>query len=57
MPRQKAPDLPPRSGGESGPAISFASTVSWLRGGKVDPEINPQAAFDRLFGESGKSRR
>ncbi len=49
---------PPRSGGESGLAISFASTVSWRRGGgKVDPEINPQAAFDRLFGETGKSRR
>ncbi len=49
---------PPRSGGESGLAISFASTVSWRRGGgKVDPEINPQAAFDRLFAETRKTRQ
>ena len=48
---------PPRSGGENGLAISFANTVSWRSDNtKVDPEISPQAAFDRLFGVSEKTR-
>ncbi|MDE0104735.1 MAG: DUF1552 domain-containing protein [Bryobacterales bacterium] len=49
---------PPRSGGENGLAISFANTVSWRSDStKVDPEIEPQAVFDRLFGVSKKSRQ
>ena len=49
---------PPRSGGENGLAISYANTVSWRSDNtKVDPEIEPQAVFDRLFGVSKKSRR
>ena len=48
---------PPRSGGENGLAISYASTVSWRSDNtKVDPEIEPQAVFDRLFGISKKTR-
>ena len=48
---------PPRSGGENGLAISFANTVSWRSDNtKVDPEISPQAAFDRLFGVNKKTR-
>ena len=48
---------PPRSGGENGLAISYANTVSWRSDNtKVDPEIEPQAVFDRLFGVSGKTR-
>lgn len=48
---------PPRSGGENGLAISFANTVSWRSDNtKVDPEIEPQAVFDRLFGVSRKTR-
>ena len=49
---------PPRSGGENGLAISFANTVSWRSDStKVDPEIEPQAVFDRLFGVSKKTRQ
>ena len=49
---------PPRSGGENGLAISFASTVSWRSDNtKVDPEIEPQAVFDRLFGVSKRTRQ
>ena len=49
---------PPRSGGENGLAISYASTVSWRSDNtKVDPEIEPQAVFDRLFGVSKKTRQ
>ncbi len=49
---------PPRSGGENGLAISYANTVSWRSDStKVDPEIEPQAVFDRLFGVSKKTRR
>ena len=49
---------PPRSGGENGLAISFANTVSWRSDStKVDPEIEPQAVFDRLFGISTKTRQ
>ncbi|MBI1353481.1 MAG: DUF1552 domain-containing protein [Acidobacteria bacterium] len=48
---------PPRSGGENGLAIAFANTVSWRSDHtKVDPEISPQAAFDRLFGVNEKTR-
>lgn len=48
---------PPRSGGENGLAISYANTVSWRSDStKVDPEIEPQAVFDRLFGVSEKTR-
>ncbi len=48
---------PPRSGGENGLAISYANTVSWRSDNtKVDPEIEPQAVFDRLFGVSKKTR-
>lgn len=48
---------PPRSGGENGLSISYASTVSWRSDQtKVDPEIEPQAAFDRLFGVTRKTR-
>ena len=48
---------PPRSGGENGLAISYASTVSWRSDNtKVDPEIEPQAVFDRMFGISKKTR-
>jgi hypothetical protein len=48
---------PPRSGGENNLPISFASTVSWSGPAtKVDPEINPRAVFDRLFG-SGQNAR
>ena len=47
---------PPRSGGENNLPISFANTVSWAENDtKIEPEINPQAAFDRLFGESRKT--
>ena len=49
---------PPRSGGENGLAISYANTVSWRSDNtKVDPEIEPQAVFDRLFGVTEKTRR
>lgn len=49
---------PPRSGGENGLAISYANTVSWRSDNtKVDPEIEPQAVFDRLFGISKKTRQ
>ena len=49
---------PPRSGGENGLAISYANTVSWRSDNtKVDPEIEPQAVFDRLFGVSKKTRQ
>ncbi len=49
---------PPRSGGENGLAISYANTVSWRSDNtKVDPEIEPQAVFDRLFGINKKTRR
>ncbi len=49
---------PPRSGGENGLAISFANTVSWRSDStKVDPEIEPQAVFDRLFGVNRKTRQ
>ena len=49
---------PPRSGGENGLAISYANTVSWRADNtKVDPEIEPQAVFDRLFGVSKKTRQ
>ena len=49
---------PPRSGGENGLAISYANTVSWRSDNtKVDPEIEPQAVFDRLFGVSQKTRQ
>ena len=48
---------PPHSGGENNLPISFASTVSWSADStKVDPEINPRAAFDRLFSSSRKMR-
>ena len=48
---------PPRSGGENGLAISYANTVSWRSDStKVDPEIEPQAVFDRLFGVSKRTR-
>ena len=48
---------PPRSGGENGLAISYANTVSWRSDNtKVDPEIEPQAVFDRLFGVTRKTR-
>ena len=48
---------PPRSGGENGLAISFANTISWRADNtKVDPEISPQAAFDRLFGVNKRTR-
>jgi len=47
---------PPRSGGENNLRISFANTVSWAENDtKIEPEINPQAAFDRLFGETNKT--
>lgn len=47
---------PPRSGGENNLPISFANTVSWGENDtKIEPEINPQAAFDRLFGETKKT--
>ena len=49
---------PPRSGGENGLAISYANTVSWRSDNtKVDPEIEPQAVFDRLFGVTKKTRQ
>lgn len=49
---------PPRSGGENGLAISYANTVSWRSDStKVDPEIEPQAVFDRLFGINRKTRQ
>ena len=49
---------PPRSGGENGLAISYANTVSWRSDNtKVDPEIEPQAVFDRLFGVTRKTRQ
>ncbi len=49
---------PPRSGGENGLAISYANTVSWRTDNtKVDPEIEPQAVFDRLFGVTKKNRQ
>ena len=39
-------------------AISYANTVSWRSDNtKVDPEIEPQAVFDRLFGVSKKTRQ
>ncbi len=48
---------PPRSGGENNLPISFASTVSWSGPStKVDPEINPRAVFDRLFGAKSNER-
>ena len=48
---------PPRSGGENGLAISYANTVSWRSDStKVDPEIEPRAVFDRLFGVTKKTR-
>ena len=48
---------PPRSGGENNLPISFASTVSWSGPStKVDPEINPRAVFDRLFGSKQNAR-
>src|SRR5262249_47317381 len=48
---------PPRSGGENNLPISFASTVSWSGPStKVDPEINPRAAFDRLFASIPNAR-
>ncbi len=49
---------PPRSGGENGLAISYANTVSWRSDNtKVDPEIEPQAVFDRMFGVTKKTRQ
>ncbi|MYB54121.1 MAG: DUF1552 domain-containing protein [Acidobacteriia bacterium] len=58
MPSLEIGTEPPRSGGENGLAISYANTVSWRSDNtKVDPEIEPQAVFDRLFGVSKKTRR
>ncbi|MEO7652849.1 MAG: DUF1552 domain-containing protein, partial [Bryobacteraceae bacterium] len=49
---------PPRAGGENNLPISFASTVSWSGPStKVDPEISPRAAFDRLFGAGPNARQ
>ena len=58
MPSLEVGAEPPRSGGENGLAISYANTVSWRSDNtKVDPEIEPQAVFDRLFGVSKKTRQ
>ncbi len=49
---------PPRAGGENALPISFASTVSWSGPNtKVDPEISPAAAFDRMFGDPAAARK
>ncbi|MGY8770474.1 MAG: DUF1552 domain-containing protein [Pirellulales bacterium] len=49
---------PPRQGGASGNPISYANTVSWSSPTtRVSPEINPRAAFDRLFRDSGTSKK
>ncbi len=49
---------PPRAGGENDLPISYASSVSWSGPQtKVDPEILPQAVFDRLFGAGNASRQ
>ncbi|MBM3736614.1 MAG: DUF1552 domain-containing protein [Acidobacteria bacterium] len=49
---------PPRAGGENALPISFASTVSWAGPSqKVDPEISPAAAFDRMFGDPAAARQ
>lgn len=49
---------PPRAGGENDLPIAFASSVSWSGPQtKVDPEILPQAVFDRLFGDKAASRK
>jgi hypothetical protein len=49
---------PPRAGGENSLPISFASTVSWSGPNtKVDPEISPAAAFDRMFGDPAAARQ
>jgi hypothetical protein len=57
LPSMELGTEPPRSGGENNLPISFASTVSWSGPStKVDPEINPRAVFDRLFGSKQNAR-
>lgn len=44
---------PPRQGAAGNNPISFANTVSWSSPTtRVNPEINPRVAFDRLFRHS-----
>lgn len=41
---------PPRQGAAGNNPISFANTVSWHSAStRVNPEINPRVAFDRMF--------
>jgi hypothetical protein len=57
LPSMELGTEPPRSGGENNLPISFVSTVSWSGPStKVDPEINPRAVFDRLFGSKQNAR-
>ena len=50
---------PPRQGFASGEPIAYANTVTWSsETTRLSPEINPQVAFDRLFGgHSGREAR